>query len=108
MYADESLIANYLPDLFFVATMRGGAVVGCVIGERVRAGALVWFLAVHPDHRRRGTGTKLLAAFEEEARSSGADWILLSAPLEVPAASSFYDACGYALGGSFAERKKRL
>ena len=44
---------------------------GTICEERPGLGAMIWHLAVHPDHQRRGIGTTLLRAAEGAARKRG-------------------------------------
>jgi ribosomal-protein-alanine N-acetyltransferase len=52
-------------------------------------------LAVHPDHRRRGVGGKLLAHMTVLAWSGGAVRITLEVRLSNKAAAAFYEAHGF-------------
>lgn len=52
--------------------------------------AMVW---AHPDHRASGTGGRLLAAFEDEARARGCDHLFVTSfTFQAP---GFYERHGY-------------
>ena len=44
---------------------------GTVCSKRPGLGGMIWHVAVHPDHQRRGVGSALLREAEREARSRG-------------------------------------
>ena len=53
-------------------------------------------LSVRPDHRRRGIGSALLAAVEQEARRRGCDRIRLQVSADNEPAQALFRARGYA------------
>jgi mycothiol synthase len=52
-------------------------------------------LTVHPDHRRRGHGQRLVTAARQLVRDRGQDDLILYGSLEHPAAAAFIDALGF-------------
>ena len=44
---------------------------GTVCSEREGVGGMIWHVATHPDHQRRGVATALLAEAERLARAEG-------------------------------------
>lgn len=68
-----------------------GFVMGYVSGK---AGA-VYTLDVHPEHRRKGIGLKLIMALEEELYALGAETIRLEAARDNPEAIRLYRKAGY-------------
>jgi ribosomal-protein-alanine N-acetyltransferase len=85
--------------LVFAQTVRlvveiGEEIVGFVIGDRRRSQNLGWIasIAVHPDHRRRGFGTRLLQACERELDTSR---VRLSLRRSNAAALQLYRQQGY-------------
>lgn len=73
-----------------------GAVVGAVRHREQRPGALLLYrLAVHPDHQRRGIGRRLMAAVEDVARSGGYEEVHLHARHTCPDLIATYERLGY-------------
>jgi ribosomal-protein-alanine N-acetyltransferase len=70
-------------------------VVGFIIGYTSGRGGAVYTLDVHPTNRKKGVGSKLVGAMEEELRSQGARAIRLEAALENPEAMKLYRKAGY-------------
>jgi ribosomal protein S18 acetylase RimI-like enzyme len=58
--------------------------------------AVVYYLAVGPDHRRRGYGAAMMKAAEAWARARGAPKLNLVVRAENDQVRSFYEALGYA------------
>jgi ribosomal-protein-alanine N-acetyltransferase len=78
-----------------VACEPDGKVVGFVMGYTSGRGGAVYTLDVHPSYRRKGMGTRLVFAIEEELRGLGARAIRLEAALENPEAMELYHKAGY-------------
>ncbi len=72
-----------------------GKVVGFVMGYTSGSGGAVYTLDVHPLYRRRGVGSMLILALEEELRGQGARAIRLEAALEKPETLELYRKAGY-------------
>ncbi len=81
--------------LVLVALKPDDTVVGFIIGySSGRAGA-IYTLDVHPDYRRRGIGSRLIAALEEELWAQGVESIRLEVAIENPDALGLYRRLGY-------------
>ena len=70
-------------------------VLGFIIGYTSGRGGTVYTLDVHPAHRKKGIGSKLVRAMEEELQAQGARAIRLEAALENPEARELYRKAGY-------------
>lgn len=57
--------------------------------------AFIAYMAVEPDRQRRGIGTALLAAAEDEARQRGIPYMALMVTEENAAARRLYERAGY-------------
>jgi len=86
------VVLRLLPHVRFLVARRGGAVVGCAIGDRHEGRPRVINLAVDPDARRRGVATALLRALEAELPGGA---ILLMVEAENRAAQALYRREGY-------------
>lgn len=61
----------------------------------------LWGMYVAPEDRRRGTGTQLLAAALEHARTvPGVEWVRLSVSAAAPGAQRLYERAGFRVWGS--------
>ena len=69
---------------------------GFALGRLVADEAELLTLAVDPDHRRAGHGTRLVIGFEAEARTRGASRAFLEVAACNRAARRLYEALGYA------------
>lgn len=90
---------------------RGGEIVGLidikceelpgtVCSERPGLGAMIWHLAVHPEHQRRGVATALLREAEELARARGL--VRFEAwTRDDPGTQAWYEAMGFELVDSY-------
>ena len=63
----DILAALTFPETVRLVLETGDDIAGFVIGDRRRSQELGWIasIGVHPDHRRRGFGSRLLAACED-------------------------------------------
>lgn len=86
-------LLNYSVSL--VACEPEDRVVGFIIGYTSGRGGAVYTLDVHPAHRKKGVGSRLVRAMEKELRVQGARAIRLEAALENPEAMELYRKAGY-------------
>lgn len=78
-----------------VASDADDTVVGFIIGYASGRVGAIYTLDVHPDYRRRGIGSRLIAALEEELQMQGVESIRLEAAIENPDALELYRKLGY-------------
>lgn len=72
---------------------------GFALGRSVAGEAELLTLAVAPEARRKGLGRRLTAAFEDEARASGAEEAFLEVSAENAPARALYAALGWRAAG---------
>lgn len=76
---------------------RDGALCGSVMVGFDSHRGWVYYLAAAPDHRREGTGRRLMQAAEKWLKAAGSPKIQLMVRSDNRAARGFYDALGYEL-----------
>lgn len=74
---------------------EAGMVVGFIIGYTSGTGGAIYTLDVHPRCRRRGIGSRLIRALEEDLRALGAKSIRLEAAVQDEGARGLYRQAGY-------------
>lgn len=79
----------------FVAEEEGTAVGFVLVERRGREWGHVTTLDVHPDHRRRGLGTALLARAEQWLAARGIERVRLETAVDNEAAIAFWHQSGY-------------
>jgi ribosomal protein S18 acetylase RimI-like enzyme len=82
------------PELFLVGEMQA-EVVASVMGGYEGHRAWVYYLAVAPEHQRRGYASALMAHLETLLRQLGCPKLNLMVRLDNAAAVSFYERLGY-------------
>jgi [ribosomal protein S18]-alanine N-acetyltransferase len=78
-----------------VASESDDKVVGFVMGYISGRGGAFYTLDVHPTFRKKGVGSMLIQALEEELHALGAKAIRLEAALDNPEAMNLYRKAGY-------------
>lgn len=78
-----------------VACEPDKTVLGFIMGYTSGKAGAVYTLDVHPEYRRKGIGSKLLASLEEKLALLGADAVRLEAALDRPGAVELYRKAGY-------------
>ena len=82
------------PDLFLVGELDG-ELIGCVMAGYEGHRGWLNYLAVSPEHRRRGYGRAIVEAAERLLRLAGCPKINLQVRTSNPAAIEFYRKLGY-------------
>jgi ribosomal protein S18 acetylase RimI-like enzyme len=82
------------PELFLVGEADGVVIASVMAGYDGHRGWLN-FLAVDPDHQRRGYARELVAAAEQRLTAIGCPKLNLQVRATNPAVLAFYDAIGY-------------
>ena len=73
---------------------------GAVCSDRPGLGAMIWHLAVHPEHQRKGVATKLLREAERIARAH--DAVRFEAwTRDDPGTQAWYESLGFELVDSY-------
>jgi ribosomal protein S18 acetylase RimI-like enzyme len=85
------------PDLFFVARLDDGLLVGTVMGGYDGHRGWVYSLAVGPSARRRGVGTALMRHVERELAIRGCPKVNLQVLASNEATVAFYEKLGYSV-----------
>lgn len=72
-----------------------GRLVGCVLATRQGDDLYLGRFAIHPDFRRHGTASRLLAEAEHHARSTGAAALTLGVRIALPDNLRYFAARGF-------------
>ena len=92
-YGEENKVALNYDSFCFVAEDDDGSIMGVITGRATYNELHIVDLIVGKDHRRSGTGTKLVKAVEEAYRGKGYDKITLTTyGFQAP---DFYKKLGY-------------
>ena len=84
------------PDLFLVAEDQG-RIIGAVMGGYDGRRGLVYHLAVLPEERRRGLGSRLMAELEQRLRAKGCVKYYLLVTPDNPQVLEFYHRLGWSV-----------
>jgi ribosomal protein S18 acetylase RimI-like enzyme len=85
---------NVQPELFFVAQAEGQIVGTAMSGFDGHRG-WVYYVAVHPDYRRKGFGSALMDKVEASLREIGCPKLNLQIRANSVEVQSFYESLGY-------------
>lgn len=76
-----------------------GGILGSLMLYDDRGAVRILSVGVHPEHRRRGIGTRLMRVADDMALRTGARDIRLEVSTENASAVAFYEALGYRIAG---------
>jgi ribosomal protein S18 acetylase RimI-like enzyme len=93
------------PGLFLVAADRGKVVGSAMAGFDGHRG-WVYYVAVHPDYRRRGIGTSLMTKAESALKVIGCPKLNLQIRSDNHPVQAFYESLGYAVEERISMGKK--
>lgn len=82
------------PDLFVIGEISGAVMGSCMVGYEGHRG-WINYLAVHPDHQRRGHATLLMKEAERLLRAEGCPKINLQVRSTNSAVMAFYESLGF-------------
>jgi ribosomal protein S18 acetylase RimI-like enzyme len=103
----ERLITD-TPSALFVAEADDGSIVGALIAGWDGWRGNMYRLAVHPDHRRRGIGRRLLDAGEAHLRELGTRRVTALVAHDDAVAAAFWDAADYPVDRQIGRRVRNL
>lgn len=98
-----------IDEMSFVAVNGSNEIVGCIFSEKLKCfGALLDFMAVREDQRKRGLGTNLLKVLQAEYATKHIEWMILYSTTSSEVNKSFYTKNGFIDNGSFYEMGKLI
>jgi ribosomal-protein-alanine N-acetyltransferase len=78
-----------------IVTVEGQEIIGFAVMKYLDDEARLNLFAVHPNHRRRGIGTRMIKWLEETALVNGNSVVYLETRQKNQAAREFYESLGY-------------
>ena len=78
-----------------ILTLKENCVIGFAIMKYLNEEACLNLFGVHPNHRRKGVGTRMLKWLEETALTNGNGVVYLETRLANEASRKFYKSLGY-------------
>ncbi|MEX2016334.1 MAG: GNAT family N-acetyltransferase [Candidatus Hydrogenedentales bacterium] len=91
----EDLASAQSDGRLWVACDGDDRAVGFALADRFEDGAYLDEIDVHPDHGRRGLGTRMIAAVIEWARNEGFQSLYLDTSRHVPWNMPYYERVGF-------------
>jgi GNAT superfamily N-acetyltransferase len=88
-------VAAAFADHTVIVAETGGRLVGCLLATRQGEDLHLGRFAVHPDFRRRGVASRLLAEAERHARATGAVALALGLRIVLPDNFRYFAARGF-------------
>ncbi len=108
-YPDAGFLKNYLEKDYFLVAEEDEKIIGCIIGEPLKAnGVIIWYFVIDRKLRGGGIGKMLISAFEKKANENGKEWILLQCPLDSEDSKNFYRKRRYNEGKPMVEFEKEF
>lgn len=102
-------LKNFINDKYFLVATQKKQIIGAIYGEPLKAGGvMMWALAIIPVFQSEGIGSKLLKAFEKNARLNGKKWVILHASTKTKTSINFYKKHKYDIGNNYIECAKDL
>jgi len=78
-----------------IVTLEGNEVIGFAVMKYLDGEARLNLFGVHPNHRRKGVGTRMIKWLEKTALINGSSVVYLEARLRNQGARQFYKGLGY-------------
>lgn len=108
-YDTEEKLRNKTPLSSIIVAEDNGKIVGCIFFTWDGWDSSLYRLAVHPDYRKQGLGTKLLEEAEKRLKSLGADVASLRVHVNNKEALEFFKKREYSGNwGPYWEIEKKL
>lgn len=104
-HADIYIKLSQQPELFFVA-VEGEQIVGSAMAGFDGHRGWVYYVAVHPDYRRRGIGTSLMNQVETALMVIGCPKLNLQIRADNQPVLAFYESLGYSVEERISMGKK--
>ena len=93
-YKDIARKLEVNPEWFLVGEIEGQIIASCMVGYEGHRG-WVNYLAVHPDHQRRGYASQLMTEAEQILKQAGCPKLNLMVRSSNEAVVAFYKSAGY-------------
>lgn len=108
-YDTKEKLKNKKPEGSIIVAEDNGKIVGCIFFTWDGWDSSLYRLAVHPDYRKHGLGTKLLEEAENRLKHLGADVASLRVHVNNKEAKEFFRKRGYSGNwGPYWEIEKKL
>ena len=108
-YDTRDKLRNKTPEGSIIVAEDNGKIVGCIFFTWDGWDSSLYRLAVHPEYRKKGLGTKLLEEAENRLEKSGADAASLRVHVDNKEALKFFRKRGYSANwGPYWDIKRKL
>lgn len=95
------------PERFLIGEVEGHIVASCMVGYDGHRGS-IYYLAVHPEHQRRGCAERLMTEAERLLLEAGCPKVNLLVRNTNQAVTSFYEKTGYCDNGCLSLGKRLI